>query len=133
MSFASAFLDQGDDDLEHDVQVNIATLLQAVSPECAAGVNLPNVQASILCYGIPMHWALAEGRNSRQMRSTLKERLMAFEPRLKTVSEIDLQEDDQKNTVKFFVSGTVKDGGTAQPIEVETRLSRLDQHIEEGL
>lgn len=133
MSFTSAFLDEADGELEHEVQANIATLLQAISPECSAGVELPNVQASILCFGMPMHWALAEGRKSRQMRSTLKDRLGAFEPRLSAVSEIDVHEDDQQNSVTFFVSGTVKEGGTAQPIEVETRLSRLDQNIEEGL
>lgn len=129
MSFASAFLTAKDDDLETRVEGNVQALLQAVVPEPAAGPALPHVRQSNLCFGVPMTWALAEGRESRQTRTALKTRLGAFEPRLNAISDIEIIEDEDRNSVTFQVAGRVAGG---EAVEIETRMSRLDQHVEEG-
>lgn len=133
MSFASAFLGARDkEDSSARVEANLETLLQAISPEWVVGPELENVQASNLCFGVPMNWALAEGRDSRQMRSTLRDRLNSFEPRLVSLSEIDVQEDTQQNTVTFYVAGAVRADGSTRLIEIEKKLSRMDQNVEGG-
>lgn len=129
MSFASAFLSPLDDDVETRVEDNVQALLQAVVPEPATSAALPHVRQSNLCFGVPMSWALAEGRESRQTRTALKTRLTAFEPRLAAISDIELSEDEDQNTVTFQVAGRIDGGDT---IEIETRMSRLDQNVEEG-
>ena len=129
MSFASAFLAPLDDDLETRVEDNVQALLQAVVPEPAITAALPHVRQSNLCFGVPMTWALAEGRESRQTRTALKTRLTAFEPRLSAISDIELSEDEDQNAVTFQVAGRIEGG---EPVEIETRMSRLDQHVEES-
>ena len=129
MSFASAFLSSLDDDVETRVEDNVQALLQAVVPEPATSAALPHVRQSNLGFGVPMTWALAEGRESRQTRTALKTRLTAFEPRLAAISDIELSEDEDQNTVTFQVAGRIDGGDT---IEIETRMSRLDQNVEKG-
>lgn len=131
MSFASAFLSisGGDSDLDTRVEANLDAVLQAVVPEVECNPALVHVRQSNLAFGVPMSWALTEGRESRQTRTALKARISAFEPRLAHVSDIELVEDEHQNSVTFRVAGRIADGTS---VDLETKLSRLDQKVKEG-
>lgn len=132
MSFASAFLGASEDGSnETRIASNVQTLLQAIAPECNVGRSLENVLSSNLCFGVPMNWALGDGQNSVQMRGMLRERLNRFEPRLSVLSEIDVHEDTDQNTVTFYIAGGVQSTAGTEAVEIETTLSRMDQYTEE--
>lgn len=132
MSFATAFLGAREDDSsEMKIATNVQTILQSICPEWEVDRELINVHSSNLCYGFPMAWVLGDGENSTQMRSVLRERLQRFEPRLSTLSEIDLREDTDLNTFTFFITGNVKKDTGNEAIEIETAISRMDQYAEE--
>jgi predicted component of type VI protein secretion system len=133
MSFATAFLAaRADEHTEAKIATNVQTLLQSISPEFEVDRALQNVHASNLCYGVPMTWALGDGENSAQMRGMLRERLNRFEPRLSVLSEIELREDTDLNTVTFFIAGGMKNKAVTEAVEIETTLSRMDQYAQEA-
>lgn len=133
MSFATAFLGAGESESYEDrISANVQTLLQAISPEWVVGPELVNVQSSNLCCGVPMNWALNDPQNSKQMRAMLRERLNRFEPRFTVLTEIDVQEDVQKNVVTFSIVGAVLENGQNQLIEILTKMSRMDQYAKEA-
>jgi predicted component of type VI protein secretion system len=78
-----------------------------------------------------MDWALENGQGSVQMRGMLRARLNRFEMRLSILSAIELYEDTENNTVIFFISGGVQGNFGTESIEIETKLSRMDQYAEE--
>lgn len=132
MSFATAFLDAREDaNSEALIASNVQTLLQAIAPEYEVERGLENVLSSNLCFGVPMNWALGEGQNSAQMRGMLRERLNRFEPRLSVLSEIDVHEDSDQNTVTFYIAGGVQGLSGTESVEIATKLSRMDQYAEE--
>ena len=131
MSFATAFLNQRDTDYsDNQIAETVASILESISPEYDVPIALPNVRASNLCYGAPMQWAIGDGVNSNRTRSLLRERLTTFEPRLKTLSEIDIVEDEDQNAVIFLIVGTTQLGSQTEIVEIEKRLSRIDQHTD---
>lgn len=133
MSFATAFLGADEEQTEEDrIGANVEVLLQAVSPEWSVGPEFPCVQASNLCFGVPMNWALGDGKRSGQIRGTLRTRLGLFEPRLTALSQVDLHEDTQDNAVTFYIAGATRSGGKNAEIEIEKKLSRLDQFVKEA-
>lgn len=132
MSFASAFLGGRTGEGSHaQIASNVQALLQSISPEPEVGLEMVNVLASNLCYGVPMDWALENGQGSVQMRGMLRARLNRFEMRLSILSAIELYEDTENNTVIFFISGGVQGNFGTESIEIETKLSRMDQYAEE--
>lgn len=134
MSFATAFLKQPlDQSIEDQIGQNVETLLQSVAPEFVVGPQFPNVQLSNLCFGVPMDWALGHGQRNSQVRSTLRERLEKFEPRLALMSEISLQDNTQENAVTFVIQGAVRKQTGLEQVEVVKTLSRMDQSLEEGV
>ncbi|WP_293450664.1 hypothetical protein [Planktotalea sp.] len=133
MGFATAFLGaRAQETPEAKIATNVQTLLQSISPEFEVERALHNVHASNLCYGVPMTWALGDGESSGQMRGMLRERLNRFEPRLSVLSEIELHEDTDLNTVTFFIAGGMKNNSGTEAVEIETTLSRMDQYVEEA-
>lgn len=133
MSFASAFLGINEDcSLDELVAIQVENLLQSVAPEHAVGPQLPNVQSSNLCFGVPMNWALGDGQRNVQVRGTLRDRMEKFEPRLALMSEISLQENEAENAVTFFIAGAIRDHGRTEKVEIFTTLSRMDQYGDEA-
>ncbi|MDX8349809.1 hypothetical protein SLH49_17625 [Cognatiyoonia sp. IB215446] len=133
MSFASAFLGLRENDTtEKRIAATVESVLQSISPECDVPDGLQNVRSSNLCYGVPMQWALGDGAQSKRTRGVLRERLTTFEPRLNTLSEIDVVENDQENSVTFVVVGTSQVGSDTEAVDIEKRLSRMDQHVDNG-
>ena len=133
MSFATAFLGVREGGtVESQIGLNVQTLLQAIAPEWEVSRGLENVRASNLCYGVPMTWAIGDGQTSPQMRGVLRERLKRFEPRLSVLSEIEVEEDSDQNTVSFYIVGGVHGKTGTEAFEIETKLSRMDQNVEEG-
>lgn len=133
MSFASAFLGISEDcSVEELVAIQVETLLQSVAPEHLVGPQLPNVQSSNLCFGVPMNWAMGDGQRNVQVRGTLRDRMEKFEPRLALMSEISLQENETENAVTFLIVGAVRDHGRTEKVEIYTKLSRMDQYGEEA-
>lgn len=132
MSFASAFLGGRTSEGSHaQIASNVQALLQSISPEPEVGLEMVNVLASNLCYGVPMDWALENGQGNVQMRGMLRARLNRFEMRLSILSAIELYEDTDNNTVIFSISGGVQGNFGTESIEIETKLSRMDQYAEE--
>ena len=134
MSFASAFLGQPPaPTIEQKIAHQLEVLLQSVSPEQQVGPELPNVQASNLCYGMPMNWAVGDGARNTMIRVALQQRLARFEPRITLLSDIEIQSDDQENAVSFFISATVATEGGSQTIGIEKTISRMDQHVQQEM
>lgn len=131
MSFASAFLGlRRNDTTEKRIAATVESVLQSISPECNVPDGLQNVRSSNLCYGVPMQWALGDGAQSKRTRGVLRERLTTFEPRLNTLSEIDVVENEQENCVTFVVAGTSHVGSDTEVVDIQKRLSRMDQQVD---
>ena len=108
MSFATAFLGQsGSATIEQRIAKHLEVLLQSISPERFVGRDLPYVQASNLCFGLPMNWAVNGGARDTMIRQALQQRLARFEPRIKLLSEIEIQSDEQNNSVSFYIGAIV--------------------------
>ena len=132
MSFASAFLGGRTSEGSHaQIASNVQALLQSISPEPEVGLEMVSVLASNMCYGVPMDWALENGQGNVQMRGMLRARLNRFEMRLSILSAIELYEDTDNNTVIFSISGGVQGNFGTESIEIETKLSRMDQYAED--
>lgn len=133
MSFAAAFLGQSATaTVEQKIAMHLEVLLQSISPERLAGPELPHVQASSLCFGLPMNWAVAGGARNAMIRQGLQQRLARFEPRINLLSEIEIQSDEQDNSVSFYIGATVATENGSETIGIEKTISRMDQNVRQG-
>tara|TARA_B100000768_G_C11080350_1_gene290531 strand:+ start:159 stop:563 length:405 start_codon:yes stop_codon:yes gene_type:complete len=133
MSFAAAFLEQSASaTVEQRIAMHLEVLLQSISPERLAGSVLPHVQASNLCFGLPMNWAVAGGARDTMIRQALQQRLTRFEPRINFLSEIEIQSDEQNNSVSFYIGGTVATENGSKKIAFEKTISRMDHNVQQG-
>jgi predicted component of type VI protein secretion system len=133
MSFAAAFLGQSASaTVEQRIAMHLELLLQSISPERSAGSALPHVQASNLCFGLPMNWAVAGGARNALIQQGLQQRLARFEPRINLLNEIEIQSDEQDNSVSFFIGATVATKNGSETIAIEKTISRMDQNVRQG-
>ena len=133
MSFATAFLGQSESaTIEQRVAKHLEVLLQSISPERSVGRDLPHVQASNLCFGLPMNWAVNGGARDTMIRQALQQRLTRFEPRINFLSEIEIQSDEQNNSVSFYIGGTVATENGSKKIAFEKTISRMDHNVQQG-
>ena len=133
MSFADAFLtNRRNESVEDRVAEHVDRLMQSVAPETAVSSELPNVQASNLCFGIPMNWALNDANRQAQVRRMLKDRLQRFEPRLQQIRGVEMSEDAGENLVEFSVAARLADGTQFTDIELQTSVSLFDQQVASG-
>ena len=103
MSFATAFLGQsGSATIEQRIAKHLEVLLQSISPERSVGRDLQHVQASNLCFGLPMNWAVNGGARDTMIRQALQQRLARFEPRIKLLSEIEITVDKTIGRLKAY-------------------------------
>ena len=112
--------------------MQIEMLLQSISPERLAGSVLPHVQASNLCFGLPMNWAVAGGARDTMIRQELQQRLKRFEPRINLLSEIEIQSDEQNNSISFYIVATVATENGSKKIAFEKTISRMDHNVRQG-
>lgn len=132
MRFAQAFLGAPPaQDEEGAIARHLAHLLEAVVPGPPIPPACPHVAGSNLGFALPMNWALAEADRRDDIRAALRARLAAFEPRLSTIGEIEIAEDDEGNIVEFFIRAQ-RAGGARAPLEIGARVSLLDHGVEEG-
>ena len=133
MSFAAAFLGQNASaTVEHRIAMHLEVLLQSISPERSAGSVLPHVQASNLCFGLPMNWAVTGGGRDTMIRQALQQRLMRFEPRINLLSEIEIQSDEQNNSISFYIGATVTTENGSKTIAFKKTISRMDHNVRHG-
>ena len=130
MSFATAFLGQsGSATIEQRIAKHLEVLLQSISPERFVGRDLPYVQASNLCFGLPMNWAVNGGERDTMIRQALQQRLTRFEPRINLLSEIEIQSNEQNNSVSFYIGATVATENGSKKIAFEKAISRMDHNV----
>ena len=130
MSFATAFLKQSASaTVEQRIAMQIEMLLQSISPERLAGSALSHVKASNLCFGLPMNWAVAGGARDTMIRQELQQRLKRFEPRINLLSEIEIQSNEQNNSVSFYIGATVATENGSKKIAFEKTISRMDHNV----
>ncbi|MDC1480750.1 GPW/gp25 family protein [Ascidiaceihabitans sp.] len=133
MSFATAFLKQSASaTVEQRIAMQIEMLLQSISPERLAGSALSHVKASNLCFGLPMNWAVAGGARDTMIRQELQQRLKRFEPRINLLSEIEIQSDEQNNSISFYIVATVATESGSKKIAFEKTISRMDHNVRQG-
>ena len=133
MSFATAFLKQSASaTVEQRIAMQIEMLLQSISPERLAGSALSHVKASNLCFGLPMNWAVAGGARDTMIRQELQQRLERFEPRINLLSEIEIQSDEQNNSISFYIVATVATENGSKKIAFEKTISRMDHNVRQG-
>ncbi len=112
--------------------MQIEMLLQSISPERLAGSALSHVKASNLCFGLPMNWAVAGGARDTMIRQELQQRLKRFEPRINLLSEIEIQSDEQNNSISFYIVATVATESGSKKIAFEKTISRMDHNVRQG-
>lgn len=133
MSFATAFLGQsGSATIEQRIAKHLEVLLQSISPERFVGRDLPHVQASNLCFGLPMNWAVNGGERDRMIRQALQQRLARFEPRIKLLNEIEIESDEQNNSVSFYIGAIVVTENGSKTMSFEKTISRMDHNVQQG-
>lgn len=133
MSFATAFLRQSASaTVEQRIAMQIEMLLQSISPERLAGSALSHVKASNLCFGLPMNWAVAGRGRDTMIRQELQQRLKRFEPRINLLSEIEIQSDEQNNSISFYIVATVATENGSKKIAFEKTISRMDHNVRQG-
>jgi predicted component of type VI protein secretion system len=133
MSFATAFLGQsGSATIEQRIAKHLEVLLQSISPERSVGRDLQHVQASNLCFGLPMNWAVNGGARDTMIRQALQQRLARFEPRIKLLSEIEIQPNEQNNSVSFYIGAIVITEKGSKTISFEKTISRMDHNVQQG-
>ena len=133
MSFATAFLRQSASaTVEQRIAMQIEMLLQSISPERLAGSALSHVKASNLCFGLPMTWAVAGRGRDTMIRQELQQRLKRFEPRINLLSEIEIQSDEQNNSISFYIVATVATENGSKKIAFEKTISRMDHNVRQG-
>ena len=64
----------------------------------------------------------------------IRERFQNFEHRIEALSDVDLEEDETKNCVKFYIRAELYDPvyNNLSSLEVGTAISRMSQEVEEG-
>ena len=133
MSFATAFLGQsGSATIEQRIAKHLEVLLQSISPERFVGRDLPYVQASNLCFGLPMNWAVNGGVRDTMIRQALQQRLARFEPRIKLLSEIEIESDEQNNSVSFYIGAIVVTENGSKTMSFEKTISRMNHNVQQG-
>ena len=133
MSFATAFLGQSESaTIEQRVANHLEVLLQSISPERSVGRDLPHVQASNLCFGLPMNWAVNGGARDTMIRQALQQRLARFEPRIKLLSEIEIKSDEQNNSVSFYIGAIDVTENGSKTMSFEKTISRMDHNVQQG-
>ncbi|MDB4841594.1 GPW/gp25 family protein [Planktomarina sp.] len=133
MSFATAFLGQsGSATIEQRIAKHLEVLLQSISPERFVGRDLPYVQASNLCFGLPMNWAVNGGERDTMIRQALQQRLARFEPRIKLLSEIEIESDEQNNSVSFYIGAIVVTENGSKTMSFEKTISRMNHNVQQG-
>jgi predicted component of type VI protein secretion system len=133
MSFATAFLKQSASaTVEQRIAMQIEMLLQSISPERLAGSALSHVKASNLCFGLPMNWAVAGGARETMIRQELQQRHKRFDPRINLLSEIEIQSDEQNNSISFYFVATVATESGSKKIAFEKTISRMDHNVRQG-
>ena len=131
MGFCDVFFESklsARDDASIGLQVGF--LMQAIAPEPDVPEALTNVRSSNLCFGVPMNWALNDADRQRQVCQSLRHKLEDFEPRLVSIRQIDVHEDEIGNLVEFTVRANARIRSAQEEIELETRLSLFDQQVE---
>jgi predicted component of type VI protein secretion system len=134
MSFSSAFLsDQKGSSTNDKVTQNLSYLLEAISPEPEVSEIHQYVKASNLNFGVPMSWAIGDASQKMLVRVAIMERLRNFEPRIQTLINVELEEDELKNSIKFLITGELltDDKNELSTLEIGSQISRLSQAIEE--
>ena len=127
MSFADAFLrGKKEYSVEDNVAFNAEKLIQSISPEPKVSNELTNVNSSNLRFGIPMNWAMNDSDRHAHVCKALKYRLALFEPRLKIVNDVSIEEEINVNCFQFVISGTIIMG---KDIEIAKRVSFFDHQI----
>lgn len=130
--FAAVFLKRIDSDDAAQIAGNVGVLLQAISPDAAIPPELAHARASNLSHGTNMTWVRGGLGQDNAAHLTLKERLHLFEPRFDAVNGIDILEVAERNEVTFRIRAQIRDQHRIEPFSFETRVSLLDQAIEEG-
>ena len=134
MSFSSAFLsDRKISSTNDKVTQNLSYLLEAKSPEPEVSEIYQFVKASNLNFGVPMSWAIGDASQKMLVRVAIMERLRNFEPRIQTLINVELEEDELKNSIKFLITGELltDDKNELSTLEIGSQISRLSQAIEE--
>lgn len=131
-AFATVFLGRPDNDDATQIAGNVGILLQAISPDAEISEELAHVRSSNLSHGTSMNWVRGDLGREKTVRLTLRERLRLFEPRFDAISGIDVLEVAERNEVTFRIRGQMRDRRRIEPFSFETRLSLLDQVVEEG-
>lgn len=130
--FAKVFLGRADGDDAAQIAGNVAILLQSISPDADIPQDLNHVRASNLSHGTNMAWVHGNLGREATIRLSLRDRLRLFEPRFEAINAIEVSEMAERNEVVFRIRARMRKRSSDAPISFETRLSLLDQQVEEG-
>lgn len=130
--FGTVFLGRADGDDAARIAGNVAILLQSISPDADIPQDLNHVRASNLSHGTNMAWVHGDLGREATIRLSLRDRLRLFEPRFEAITGIEMSEMAERNEVVFRIRARIRDRSSDGPVSFETRLSLLDQQVEEG-
>lgn len=130
-AFAAVFLGRSDDEEAAQIAGNVSILLQSISPDAAIPEELAQVRSSNLSHGTSMTWVRGDLGREDTMRLSFRERLRLFEPRFDAINDIDVVEVAERNEVTFRMRAQMRDRRRIEPFSFETRLSLLNQFVEE--
>lgn len=130
-AFAAVFLGRSDDEEAAQIAGNVSILLQSISPDAAIPEELAQVRSSNLSHGTSMTWVRGDLGREDTMRLSFRERLRLFEPRFDAINDIDVIEVAERNEVTFRMRAQMRDRRRIEPFSFETRLSLLNQFVEE--
>lgn len=130
-AFAAVFLGRSDDEEAAQIAGNVSILLQSISPDAAIPEELAQVRSSNLSHGTNMTWVRGDLGREDTMRLSFRERLRLFEPRFDAINDIDVIEVAERNEVTFRMRAQMRDRRRIEPFSFETRLSLLNQFVEE--
>jgi predicted component of type VI protein secretion system len=130
-AFAAVFLGRLDDEEAAQIAGNVSILLQSISPDAAIPEELAQVRSSNLSHGTNMTWVRGDLGREDTMRLSFRERLRLFEPRFDAINDIDVVEVAERNEVTFRMRAQMRDRRRIEPFSFETRLSLLNQFVEE--
>jgi len=72
------------------------------------------------------------GARDTMIRQALQQRLARFEPRIKLLSEIEIQSNEQNNSVSFYIGAIVITEKGSKTISFEKTISRMDHNVQQG-
>jgi predicted component of type VI protein secretion system len=130
-AFAAVFLGRSGDEEAAQIAGNVSILLQSISPDAAIPEELAQVRSSNLSHGTNMTWVRGDLGREDTMRLSIRERLRLFEPRFDAINDIDVIEVAERNEVTFRMRAQMRDRRRIEPFSFETRLSLLNQFVEE--